>query len=258
MGNRATTRLSLIDGTALYWMPWGSACYQIPNIGEFVFDTIQRQQPVTVTAWETWDKAGTLEKPAIARKRIDSYTYPGDRDYAYELHTTPAGIRFTALQRDRDPLSAGPWKTLLDRVTVQELLTAGADETRAFVRRNIRLRKEHRVEPDAKFWGGPTVSELENWQRECETRATLYRTLYAPGLDVQTPDPEHYPARRDGQTDTDHWAQRAQYCASMAAGSLADHADSPDPAQHADGITPAARGYLLEYYRIHAEHLRTT
>lgn len=252
MGERSITKIIATDGTAKFYLHWGSPCYQIPRLGQWAHEMALHGQPLTVAAWESWAAQVNGETGGVvAAERYDGPN-PGDLGHEYVLTAEGrGGFVFEYRQRSLSRYTDF-WRTVVLCNSVAELLAAGVDQLTTFRAQTARYRKEHGYEPDAEVMGMQTVAELTAWRDECQERAALHAELFAPGLAIRRPDADAMPKPRRGQGLAAYQAECIEWCLDASRNTLELAAKQLEAGEVdvVDDLQAEARGLLVEAHRL--------
>jgi hypothetical protein len=179
---RSITKLQFADGAATYLLFDGNPFYQIPKHGEFVYDTLTMNRPLTVDAWEQWAIKQNAENARLVATRRFNGPDPGDLDFEYTIADHGQGLTYTVRSHCRSLVipTESEWKTITWCDSVAALLTAGTEEIRRFRNRTAAVRERYHLGPDAEAMALPKLSRLDAMLTECEQRAEAYAALTTP------------------------------------------------------------------------------
>ncbi|MGW4355523.1 hypothetical protein ACWELJ_25890 [Nocardia sp. NPDC004582] len=255
MGERSITKLVMTDGTRKFYLHWGSPEYQIPRLGQWAYEMALHGEPLTVAAWEKWAAEINGERGGVVAAERHDGPNPGDIDHEYVITADDQG-GFVAEYRHRSLGRAGGdlWRTVVLCNSVADWLTAGADQLTTYRAQLVRFRARQGWDDDEDICGEYAVSDVTAWRDECQERAAVYLSLFAPGVAIRRPDADALPQRREGQDEREHLLECLEFCTDAGRNTLALAARKLDEGDLtlSDELEAQARGLLVETYRIKA------
>lgn len=248
MASRAFITLELSNERVSYYRLAGSPEFYVPMLAHWVMDMAVAGTPLSSTAWLDWSGTAGTHAAEEWDARIG---LPGDLEHEYVISSDGQSFRFVYRRRD---IGAKNWRTVLDMLSVAELLAEGRAQAEILRKRVIAFRRRSGIADEAELPGIPTVSEASQELYRIVAAIETYDIVFAAGLPVIAPNPSKMPARQPDQDENSHLQELLDWCMKNAVISR-DISDTfrllGDLASAAD-VVACTRGLLLEAYRARA------